>query len=355
MATAGIDHTLEYMEIGAMVSMVLFGMSTVQVYMYFSECRSDRKRIKVFVSTSLLGFIKPQIIIGPGLLGRLPVATRASAYIHLRLFDCLCQHIVKLSFLLFLNLYPQSTITYSDRSLKLAHLHRVSMYSGMVATTITSCSQIWFAYRLLKLSDLKIYPCFCMFLSGVKFVSFYVLTIYKIVTVNTNKLSKYFFVIPSVAACAADLLIAGGLIWCLWARHKERIFSQRTPVDRILVWCLETNLLTCVSVSVAFVFVSYDDIAPWLSLVYQGYSKFEISTSGVKVNYIWLTLSYVNCRLYSMCLFASLIAKKRLDRDRPTMFSLDSELAIGVSDQSPLAILASPPGSAPASKTRIPS
>ncbi|KAF5350144.1 hypothetical protein D9756_009258 [Leucocoprinus leucothites] len=211
MADDVVDLTLKYFEIGSMIAMVLFGMSTIQVYMYFSACQNDPKRIKVFIITTLV------------LPGRLPVVRSHTFWIVCfgrffvrRLLELAHTSLSGYSII-------SSTITYNDKSMKLAHLNRLSVSSGMIANTITSCAQIWFAYRLLKLSQLKIYPYICMFLPGVKFVSFYALTIYKIVT---SKSLKYLLVLPSIAACAGDLLTAGGLIWCLRKRNRGDTFSQ---------------------------------------------------------------------------------------------------------------------------------
>lgn len=271
MVDAAVDPTLKYLEIGSMVAMVLFGMSTVQVYMYFTECLSDPKWLKVFVIGMWLLELAHTFLSGYSIVS--------------------------------------STVTYNG-SLNITVLHRANALSGLLANTITFCAQVWFAYRLRRLSGQLIFPYFCMFISLVKCVSFYVVVIYEIVVTDANGIWSQLLLIPSILACAGDLLIAGGLIWCLWTRHQERIF-RRTPADKILVWCLETNLLTCVSTSFTFIF-------------------FEINKS-VKVNYIWIPLSFVTCRLYSMCFFASLIAKKRLENER-RVFYVDSELATGDSN-----------------------
>ncbi|KAF5359755.1 hypothetical protein D9756_003020 [Leucocoprinus leucothites] len=216
MVDAAVDPTLKYLEIGSMVAMVLFGMSTVQVYMYFTECLSDPKWLKVFVSVPLPIVSMPQVKVNLEAPRLLELAhTFLSGY-----------SIVS------------STVTYNG-SLNITVLHRANALSGLLANTITFCAQVWFAYRLRRLSGQLIFPYFCMFISLVKCVSFYVVVIYEIVVTDANGIWSQLLLIPSILACAGDLLIAGGLIWCLWTRHQERIF-RRTPADKILVWCLGT-------------------------------------------------------------------------------------------------------------------
>ncbi|KXN83081.1 hypothetical protein AN958_01832 [Leucoagaricus sp. SymC.cos] len=197
---------------------------------------------------------------------------------------------------------PSLTITDSDAPLDPMALFRINALTGIAATMIKFFVQIWFAYRLEKLSQSTFFPRLCLAVCVIEFVLF---------SWNTLRF------IVSILACVPDLLIAGGNIWCIWTRRKRRIFTNRTIVDKVLMWCLETNLLTCIFISASF-------------------TSYELSSTMVKVNYIWLPLGLVTCRLYSICLFASLIGKKRFE-DKPQVYYADPELASGSSnDVNPL-------------------
>ncbi|KAJ3568661.1 hypothetical protein NP233_g5567 [Leucocoprinus birnbaumii] len=248
MATVGVDPTLEYLEIGSMVAMTLFVSPNLSIV---RERRSDPRRLKLFV-------------VGLWIL----------EFVHT-----------------FLSGYSIVILTISGKNDSLADIHRINSFSGLVASTITSCSQIWFAYRLQKLSECLAYPRLCMLISVAKFASFSALAIYQIVVVDTGDLWNQLLLIPSILACLGDLLITLGLI--------------RSPIDRVLIWCLETNLLTCVSTTLGFIL-------------------YELNGT-VKVNYVWVPLTLVNCRLYSICIFASLIARKRLEGEGQVYY-IDSAL-----------------------------
>ncbi|KAF9447247.1 hypothetical protein P691DRAFT_802678 [Macrolepiota fuliginosa MF-IS2] len=295
---------MKYVEIGAMIAMVLFGVSTVQVYIYLCECRSDPRWTKSFV-----------------------VVIWMLEFAHTLLSGHTIYILTALDF--------NSSRTVMD-------IGRINDLSGLIAAGISSFSQAYFSFRLYQLSKSIWLPAVCWAISAIKLVSFYIVVIHDISGGRMGGIWGALLLVPAVLSWTSDLLVAAGLLWCVWIRCKERKeckeckerkdrgdrrdrkeckeckdrkerqgrIIESTIVDTILLWCLETNMLTCLSSSLTFTFYTLN--------------------RGNWGNWLWIPLALVTCRSYSMCIFASLIGKRGL-KDR-WMNCANPELAMHNND-----------------------
>ncbi|KAF9443301.1 hypothetical protein P691DRAFT_788225 [Macrolepiota fuliginosa MF-IS2] len=195
---------MKYVEVGTMVAMALFGISTVQVYIYFRGCDRDPRWMKFFIAG-----------IWCDLSSHRGSYDDNNGHWMLRLLEFV--H----TFLSGHTIYS-STVPTTNSSRAAIDIRRVNELSGTIGATISSCAQGFFAFRLYIISQSIWLPVVCWTLSAVKLVTFYMVVIRDISGGQRNQVWGTMLVLPGVVSWAGDLLGAAGLLWCIWVRHKEQ-------------------------------------------------------------------------------------------------------------------------------------
>ncbi|KAJ7642913.1 hypothetical protein B0H17DRAFT_1216281 [Mycena rosella] len=170
------NSTVGALEIGVLVSYVLFGFTTLQTYIYFTRFPDDRGRLKYLVT-----FV----------------------------WCCELAHVICVGHALY-----TMTITYYGHPERLARapdsLTATIVFSGLLAP----CVQSFFAYRIYRLSDSWYIPCFCWGLSLIRLVGAAVVSVVglKMVTFADFEAQWGWLIITVWAVGVADDLVVAGTL-----------------------------------------------------------------------------------------------------------------------------------------------
>ncbi|TEB14854.1 hypothetical protein FA13DRAFT_864367 [Coprinellus micaceus] len=205
-------------------------------------------------------------------------------------------------------------ITYFGDPDGFSKAQRFLRINGVIAVLIAAVSQSYSAWRLHQLQTTKswIIPSICWVASVLRF-AIYVAAVARSTTPMSfmqTKVWRICAIFVGVLALVADSLIATGLMLELWTRrHGNPILSQSQAlamdvedpfaprplalvIDRIILICFSTNLMTCLSTLAAII------------LFY-----------GTTTMY-WMPVSYIASRLFSICFISLILQSRRLKNPR---------------------------------------
>lgn len=252
MATT-FDPTVGAVEIGVMISIFLFGLVSVQTFGYYKKFSNDPWQLRTFV----------------GVIWTLELTHCA-----------LSAHSVY-----------WVTVTNFGRTAVLNEIPPALGASVALSGIIGPAIQAFFAHRVLRLSRSWIIPSICWLLCILRCASLLVVTgaSYTSDTLLHFKHKWDWILVTSLAiSTAVDVLIAGSLCYFLWKRRDGAFARTTTVVDQLIMWSIQTGLLTSIGTVVMLI----------LFLVVH--------------NHAWLAVFFVISRLFSNSLMASLNARAKL-------------------------------------------
>ncbi|KAJ7778222.1 hypothetical protein B0H16DRAFT_1711749 [Mycena metata] len=254
MASFNSHTTLGAYELGVLASFILFGVTTTQVYIYYTRFPHDSSTVKFLVAFVWACEMAHAICIGA-------------------------------------TLYSMTVVDFGRPELLLLiprSLATAVIFSGIVG----ACVQVFFAYRIYGVSNSLYIPCLSWFLSFCRLLGSIMGCVYGFTTKTIPEYEvEWAWLLNSLWSVAAgnDLLIAGTLVYWLYRRRPEG--DQRTValIDKLVAWTMETGVVT--------------SAAGLLTL---------ICFVTMKSNYIWIAFFVVVARLYSNSLLASLNSRATL-------------------------------------------
>ncbi|RDB25520.1 hypothetical protein Hypma_006316 [Hypsizygus marmoreus] len=250
MAEETFDPTVGALEIGVMVALFLFGLVTVQTFAYYKKFPNDSWQMKTFVAA-----------IWAMELGHNILACHSVYFVT----------VTKYGQPETLDRFPVSLIA-------------AVVLSGLIGPA----TQAFFAYRVHRLSQQWIIPCLCWLLSFLRCLSLLAISVaaFTTDTIAHFKIKWWWLLASSLAiSTAVDIIIAGSLCFYLWARRRTAFRGTKTMVDRLIMWSIQTGLLTSIAtVTMLILFLSAS-------------------------NFAWLAVFFIISRLFSNSLMASLNAR----------------------------------------------
>ncbi|KAH8825569.1 hypothetical protein DL96DRAFT_117871 [Flagelloscypha sp. PMI_526] len=233
-------------ELGILISMLLFGGVTFAARSYFSEF-DDRVSTKILVGFTWC-IMLAHIIFGI-------IAVHDMTVVHYGDYTTLIY-------------YPK--FIYVNLAL-----------SGILSTT----TQSFFAFRLWKLSRSIVVPFFCWVLSTTRLSTILSLSIQSMIvppaerTVERFKQKHHWLIVSTmILSVSVDVIITTSLISQLRSRRCSELLARtRRVLDRLILWTLQTGLLTSAStITMAVTYLTLDNFA-WLALLYTSASLFAVS------------------------------------------------------------------------------
>lgn len=255
-------------EVGVMFAIFLFGLVTIQAFIYFRKYPEDPRGIKVMV-----------VVIWTLLFAHTIIST----------FSLYRRTITDYGQISDLQQYPEG-------------MCGAFSLSGLIGSIVQS----FFAYRLYKLSSRLTIAIICWALSVVRLGT--VLCI-SVTTCQASSVHEYvdhwkWLVIFSLSISAfVDLMIAGSLSYCLWSRREDVFKHAQRVVDKLIAWTIQTGALT--SISSILMLVLYAAIR----------------------NFAWVAAYLVISGLFANYLLASLNARNSFREDmnrKPTFLDVEA-------------------------------
>ncbi|KAK7001013.1 hypothetical protein R3P38DRAFT_1809879 [Favolaschia claudopus] len=251
---AAVSHsTLGAMVIGTLVSYTLFGMSTIQVYLYYSGFPDDSRRLKFLVALVWALELAHSICIGQ------------------MLYNWLI-----------------SDYTHPDR---LDFLPWGLYVSGVFNACIALCVQGFYSFRIYTLWNSVYVPSLACILALSRLVLNIALVFFgQNVPVETfEKRSGWGLTVNWATGTANDLTIAISLVCWLYLNRSD--VNQRTGAlfDKIIKWTIQTGALLSATTTVTL-----------------------ICFLTMRKNYVWVAVYVVQARLYSNSFFSSLNSRTTL-------------------------------------------
>ncbi|KAJ6454214.1 hypothetical protein C8R45DRAFT_628757 [Mycena sanguinolenta] len=260
MASFDPNPTLGAVQIGVLVSYVLFGIATTQTYIYFTRYPDDPRGVR-----ALTAFV----------------------------WACDLARTICLGVVLYT--YTIKDFTHSERldgppPLSLC-LH--TFFSVLTA----ACVQAFFAFRIYVFTKKLHIPLLIWLMAFLPLLGGIVLFALTLtVTSLSNYVANWEWLVTTnwSLSVATDVVITTTLVVVLRRRRSRAHEKTAVVVDKLIVWTIETGLLTSVSslLTLAF-FVS------------------------MKTNYIWLTFYTISTGLFSNSLLASLNSRSSLRAMQP--------------------------------------
>ncbi|KAJ7468579.1 hypothetical protein FB451DRAFT_376321 [Mycena latifolia] len=252
--TFDANSTLGAFEIGVLVSYVLFGVTTTQLYIYSNRFPDEPPRVRFLVIFVWLGELVHAISIGHTLY-----VTTITDFGHPERF------------------------ARPPISLPIALL-----FSGIVGASV----QAFFAHRIYKFTESLYIPCACWTLSSIRmgFTTASFVYALRMVTLAAYEAQwGWLFYVILVLSAVVDVIIAATLVYYL---YKRRSFAYRGTVavmDKLIRWTIETGVVTSAGGIITLIcFLTLEN------------------------TYIWLGCFAVLARLFSNSLLASLNARASL-------------------------------------------
>ncbi|KAJ7066213.1 hypothetical protein C8F01DRAFT_1122629 [Mycena amicta] len=256
------NSTIGALLLGTMLGAILFGVTSMQAYVYYTRFPDDRWMVKATVCFIWLA-----------------EATHVGAVSH--------------------TVYTLLVSDYGHPERLLERPPRSIIGYIFLTVTIAVTVQIFFSYRIYVLSESRIIPYITYALSFVRFA--FGTTLFSVglgvssVAEFVTKWQWIGLVMWSLSA-AEDVTITATLVFLLW-RERARVHKSTTAfLDKIIMWSIETGLITC-SCSLVTVILFH----------------------SMPNNFIWIAFSTLEARMFSNSLLASLNSRAVLRelRDRP--------------------------------------
>ncbi|KAJ7439376.1 hypothetical protein FB451DRAFT_1570000 [Mycena latifolia] len=209
MASFNPNTTLGAYEIGVLTSYALFGVTTIQAYVYYSRFPQDPRVLKLLVAFVWSCEMAHAVCIGHTLYG-------------MTVFDFAHPEL--------LLLVPKSLAT-------------AVMFSGIIGAAV----QVFFAFRIYGVSKSLWIPCLSWTLSFLRLLGSIAVWVYGLRTKTIPEFEvRWAWLLNSLWSVASgnDVLIAATLVYCL--SQQRTMADNRTValVDKLIAWTIETGVVT---------------------------------------------------------------------------------------------------------------
>ncbi|KAJ7725638.1 hypothetical protein DFH07DRAFT_250975 [Mycena maculata] len=247
--------TLGALEIGVLISYCLFGLTTLQAYMYFQRFPQDHTSLK---------------------------------YLAGAVWCCELGHTICVGNTLYI-----MTISYYGQPERLLRTPASLLTSIIFSALVSALVQGFFSYRIYRLSNSLHVPSLFW---GVAFVRLVLSLLASVEALRMVSLADYEqqwgWLLTTVWGIGAmnDLAIAGTIVYLIYKQQSE-ILPKRTVavLDKLMLWSIETGMLTSVSgIAMLICFLT------------------------MRRNYIWLVIYVINTRFFSNALLANLNSREAL-------------------------------------------
>ncbi|KAJ7083053.1 hypothetical protein B0H15DRAFT_851016 [Mycena belliarum] len=248
------DSTLGALLVGTLVSYVLFGVTTTQVYIYYDRFPEDSSKMKAMVASVWLGELAHVICIGH-------------------------------------SLYVMVITDYGHPE-RLAHIPSSLFAATFVGGMVSAGVQSFFAFRIYILSKSLWIPCICWAMSLFRVLPSNIVTFsYGIHEPLGEFIDKWNWLFDTVWAISAanDLLIAISLVFLLYRQRNYTLKRTTAVVNKLIAWTVETGVVTSAAgiIMMAFFIIN-------------------------RASFIWMAWFVVIARLFSNSLLASLNSRASL-------------------------------------------
>ncbi|KAJ7110922.1 hypothetical protein C8R44DRAFT_856744 [Mycena epipterygia] len=253
-----LDGTLGSLEIGTVLATFLYGIQTLQTFNYYREYPEDGVMLKTFVA--IVGFLE---------LGH-TICSCHAMYLTTVTFYGQPQHIM-------------------DPPLSL--IFTTFFHSGIIIVV-----QTFFAFRVATLSRRWSMTILCCLLNLLRLacilVIFAKLCIHPDFSILVTELHRLMITSFSIGPIV-DFIIATALVYDLW-RARDSHWTETTHiVDTIIVWTVETTMITSISGLLTIIlFLARDDLT-------------------------WTIFYLIQAKLFSNSMLASLNGRQRFRRLEP--------------------------------------
>ncbi|CAK5272196.1 unnamed protein product [Mycena citricolor] len=205
-------NTLGALQIGTLISFTLFGVTTSQVYTYYSRFPEDAWHLKALVAFTWM---------------------------------CDLAHAICVA-----------TLLYTDDILDYRHPERFllapSKLFGVIilfSALITAAVQSFFSFRIYRISKRSAFPLFTASLTFLRTLAAIGL-LYAINHVDSwaQFLARWDWLGTSLFCISAanDVIITMGMVFLLFRRRRKALNRTMAHLDRIITWTIETGLMTSV-------------------------------------------------------------------------------------------------------------
>ncbi|CAK5274994.1 unnamed protein product, partial [Mycena citricolor] len=267
------------LEIGVMLSLVMFGVILLQAYTYFTQnCSADSRWLKIFVG--IVMFLE---------LGHSVAACHALYYFTISLAGMPEELKATNSYTLSVTPVFETIIT--------ASIQVAAVLASLLSTT-DARRQGFFAFRIWVLSGSLRVSIVCWVIAAIRLATGLMMSTFSLLDVSREPNSTYiadtygdFFTAALVMGVALDVVITIGMCACirrLYTTPVELPNGSKQVVRGLICWVIETGLITSLT-SLAVV----------------------ITFQTMKHNWVWLGLYTVLAKLYSNSLLVSLNARAR--------------------------------------------
>ncbi|KAK7008251.1 Saposin B-type domain-containing protein [Favolaschia claudopus] len=207
-----LDGTLGDIQIALVVATWLFGIESLQTYNYYTQFPKDSVLLKGLVGAIWLLELGYTIV------------SWHAMYVITVTFYGRPQHI----------LAPPLSMVFPI------------FFNALIAISV----QTFFVYRVKVLSGKWLVPLICCAMNlarlGFNMLLFGKLSQKPIFTLLTTTFNWEIIVVSSIGP-AVDIIVAASLIYYLWDRRKTDFKQTRGMVDTLIIWTVETTLLTTLS------------------------------------------------------------------------------------------------------------
>ncbi|KAJ7213569.1 hypothetical protein GGX14DRAFT_696843 [Mycena pura] len=249
------DSTLGAFQIGALVSSILFGVTTTQAYIYYNRFPEDSPLIKATVAFT---------------------------------WSCEAGHLICVAH----TLYTFTITDYGHPERLLERPPRSLIFFIFLTITIAVCVQVFFSYRIYILSKRLIIPCLTWVLSFVRSLCGITTLVAGLKADNLASFLaqwEWLAITTWALSAAEDVTITTSLVYLLYNQRNRGHKRTVALVDKIILWTMETGLMT---------------------------TTFSIVTlicfHAMQSNFIWVGLFVVEARVFANSLFASLNSRSVL-------------------------------------------
>ncbi|KAJ7144996.1 hypothetical protein C8R43DRAFT_561970 [Mycena crocata] len=248
MASFTPTPTIGALQVGVLVSYVLFGVTTTQTYIYYGRFLDDSRKLKCLVA-----FV----------------------------WCCKLAHVVCIGLSI-----QEMTISDYGHPERLVRLPQSFVVAVVFSGTIAAVVQGFFALRIYRLSKRLYIPCLSWALSLARLMGSLLAFVYAIhMTTVMNFEAKARSTIAAMwtISAANDFLIAITLVYWLYQHRANAQTKILAIIDRLIAWTIETGVITsAVTIATLVLFLKMEE------------------------TYIWLACFAVGARLFANSLLASL-------------------------------------------------
>ncbi|KAJ7758301.1 hypothetical protein B0H16DRAFT_1720903 [Mycena metata] len=252
---SAISLTIGAYQIGVLLSCFLFGVMTVQTYVYYGRFPDDPPRLKILVATVCLFEVAQAICI-----------------IH--------------------TLYVLTIVDFGHPERLAGNTPKSFPLGALFAGLSTICVQGFFSLRIYRLSERRLVPMLVAVMLLFRLASSLVIgaTGFRETSLGSYEARwGWLFLTAWSVSAASDLIITGTLVAILFRQRTYGLPRTGALVDKLIAWTIETGMLTSAS---------------WIVML--------VCFVTMKDNFVWVSVFVVNARLFSNSLLASLNSRTTL-------------------------------------------